>query len=317
MKKLIIAAILLAVVAGAAFLAYHKMRTNGTNGVQYERVEFQRGRIEVTIESTGVVEPRNRIEIKPPIGGRMEDVLVDEGQTVKKGGIIAWMSSTERATLLDAARAKGEEVLRKWENAYKPTPLVAPVDGIIIARKAEPGQTVTAQDVVLVLSDRLIVTAQVDETDIGQLRVGQEAAVKLDSYPDVKIRGVVRQIAFEAITVNNVTIYEVEVDPERIPDCMKSGMTATVTFQIAAAEDVLILPTDAIVNGGQKSLVLVDDGNPKTPPERRSVLTGLSGGGRVEILAGLDGNEFVVRQTFSMPERKKAGSTPLIPTRRR
>jgi macrolide-specific efflux system membrane fusion protein len=51
--------------------------------------------------------PQNRLEIKPPIAGRAEEVLVNEGELVKAGQIIAWMSSTDRAALLDAARAQG------------------------------------------------------------------------------------------------------------------------------------------------------------------------------------------------------------------
>ena len=315
MKRLLVTLALTGMALGGLF-AHRMWNGTGRDDVLYEPVEIERGRIEVTIESTGVVDPRNRLEIKPPVGGRIEDVLVREGEAVKKGEIIGWMSSTERATLLDAARAKGGEVLRKWEDVYKPTPLIAPLDGTIIARKTEPGQAVTAQDVVLVLSDRLIVNAQVDETDIGQLRVGQVATVTLDAYPDVKVSGTARQIAFEAVTVNNVTIYEVEVEPEVIPDCMKSGMTAAVLFRVAEADDVLVLPSDAITKRGDESLVLVDDGNPETPPEGRSVLTGLASGGRVEIVAGLDGDEAVVRKAFRAPERKNTTGTPFMPSRR-
>jgi macrolide-specific efflux system membrane fusion protein len=185
----------------------------------------------------------------------------------KKGEIIARMSSTERAALLDAARAKGVEVMRKWEDAYKATPLMAPLDGTIIARNTEPGQTITAQDAVIVLSDKLIVNGQVDETDVGRVKAGQAVRIKLDAYPDVRVEGRVKRIAYDARTVNNVTIYEVEIEPDKVPDCMKSGMTATVTFQVAVVEDALTLPVDAVVKANGKSAVWVDDGNPKTPPE--------------------------------------------------
>lgn len=316
MKRLFIVLALAGVVLGGLY-ARRTLNGTGRDDVQYEPVKIERGRIEVTIESTAVVEPRNRLEIKPPVGGRIEDVLVDEGEAVKRGQIIGWMSSTERATLLDAARAKGEATFHKWEDAYKPTPLRAPLDGTIIARKTEPGQAVTAQDVVLVLSDRLIVKAQVDETDIGQVRVGQETTVTLDAYPDVAIGGKVEQIAFEAVTINNVTIYEVDVEPDEIPEFMKSGMTAAVTFHVAEADDVLVLPTNAIVTQGDESLVLIDDGRPETPPEPRPVRTGLSSGGRVEIRAGLDGKEAVVRKAFPMPTRENNTSTPFMPSRRR
>jgi macrolide-specific efflux system membrane fusion protein len=288
--------------------------TEGGDGdVVFETAAFARERMEHTTEATGVVQPRNRIEIKPPIGGRMDDVLVDEGQVVCKGDIIARMSSTERATLLDAARAKGDAVLGKWEDSYKPTPLIAPLNGTIIARSTEPGQTVTAADTVMVLSDRLIVSARVDETDIGAVRVGQPARITLDAYRDAVVTGVVTRIAYEAVTLNNVTIYEVEVEPGVIPDCMKSGMTATVVFIIAEVPDALTLPSDAVTIKNGKSSVLVATGQPDAP-ERRHIRTGLSAEGRIEVLAGLDGSETVLRKPFAVTTGKQAGKSPFMPT---
>jgi len=297
-----------------AVTAIVRWRSNGEIVPQrYEQVEFSRRHMSRTIEATGVVEPRNRIEIKPPIGGRIDDVLVQEGQGVTKGEIIARMSSTERATLLDAARAKGEATLKKWEDAYKPTPLIAPLDGTIIARSTEPGQTVTASDTVLVLSDRLILSARVDETDIGSIEVGQSARITLDAYRDTRVNGKVARIAYEATTVNNVTIYEVEVIPEEVPKCMKSGMTATITFMVAEVRDALTLPADAVGTQDGKSFVLVDDENPDTPPEPWRILTGLTQDGRVEVLAGLDGSETVVRAPFALVTAKETGTSPFMP----
>jgi macrolide-specific efflux system membrane fusion protein len=317
MKKWAFAVVAVIAVAGAVVLARRQWSGNGNDEATYEAVELRRQRIEATIESTGIVKPRNRLEIKAPIGGRIDEVLVVEGQQVRKGEIIARMSSTERAALLDAARAKGEEVMRKWEDAYKATPLMAPLDGTIIARNTEPGQTITAQDAVLVLSDKLIVNGQVDETDVGRVKAGQAVRIKLDAYPDVRIQGRVKRVAYDARTVNNVTIYEVEIEPDSVPDCMKSGMTATVTFQVAVVEDALTLPVDAVVKDNGKSAVWVDDGNPKTPPEAWRILTGITSGGRVEVLAGLEGTERVVKTAFAMPVSKATKTSPFMPSRRR
>ena len=63
------------------------------------KVKAARGDLRVTISSTGEVKPQNRVEIKPPVTGRVEEVLVKEGQTVTQGEVLAWMSSTERAAL--------------------------------------------------------------------------------------------------------------------------------------------------------------------------------------------------------------------------
>jgi len=72
-----------------------------------EKVRVTRGNILASIPATGTVMPRNRLEIKPPVAGRVEQILVNEGHNVRKGEILAWMSSNDRAALLDAARAKG------------------------------------------------------------------------------------------------------------------------------------------------------------------------------------------------------------------
>jgi macrolide-specific efflux system membrane fusion protein len=139
-----------------------------TSSLTYRAVSATRGRLEVTVQSTGTVQPLNRLEIKPPLAGRAEQVLVREGQVVKKGQVLLWMSSNERAALIDAARARGPEEVRRWEEFYRATPVIAPIDGTIILRNIEPGQSFTANDAVLVIADRLQVEAQVDETDIAQ-----------------------------------------------------------------------------------------------------------------------------------------------------
>ncbi|TXH27783.1 MAG: HlyD family efflux transporter periplasmic adaptor subunit [Elusimicrobia bacterium] len=286
-------------------------------GPVYSEVTVARDTLRTAILTTGEVRPRNRLLIKPPIAGRAESILVREGDAVKKGQILAWMSSTERAALLDAARAKGSAELARWEDLYKPTPLVAPVAGLVIARNVEPGQTVTAADAVLIMSDRLILKAQVDETDVGQVRLGQPVRIVLDAYPREPQRGRVEHIAFEAKTVNNVTIYEVDVLPEDVPAFMRSGMTANLTFRVAEKENALVLPVSAVKGLGETATVRVP--GPGREPEERTVRTGLSDGKRVEILEGLtEGDRVLVAGgTAVSTAAKESKSNPLSPMPRR
>src|SRR5712692_7981698 len=81
-------------------LAFHRKQKSSSN-IDYQEGTVARGDLQVKVLSTGVVEPENRLEIKPPVSGRVEDILVDEGYKVKKGQTLAQMSSTERAALLD------------------------------------------------------------------------------------------------------------------------------------------------------------------------------------------------------------------------
>ncbi len=306
----------LLIVAAVAAIAYMLWGSSKKPVDSYRALPVTRGDIAITVLATGVVQPANRLEIKPPIPGRVEQVLVKEGQNVRRGQVLAWMSSTERAALIDAARAKGPEELKRWEELYRPTPIIAPIDGTIILRNAEPGQTFQSQDAVLVMSDRLIVRAQVDETDIAKIKLRQSARITLDAYSDKPIDGVVDHIAFEAKTVNNVITYEVDVQPQRIPSFMRSGMTANVSFAIDSRRGVLLLPAEAVQTRDGTTRVTVAPASPDDRPTERDITIGIGDGRRVEVLTGVSEGERVLA-----PQRLQAGqsggSSPFIPGRRR
>lgn len=196
---------------------WNKFKQNVSSKGMEKIIHPRIGDIDIFVSTTGTVLPKNRLEVKPPVNGRIEQVLVQEGQKINAGDTIAVMSSTERAALLDAARGQGEEKLKYWQEVYKPIPLVAPINGEVIVGTIQPGQAVTTNDPVIVLSDRLIVRAQVDETDIGKIKPGQKAVVSLDAYPETKINAIVDHIYYESKTFNNVTIYEVDLLPDTIP----------------------------------------------------------------------------------------------------
>lgn len=280
--------------------------------IEYRRIPVERADLEVKVLATGVVQPENRLEIKPPIPGRIETVLADEGRIVRKGQILAWMSSTERAALLDAARARGADEVKRWEDMYRPTPIVAPIDGTIILRKVEPGQTFTSQDPVLVMSNRLTVKAQVDETDIAQIRLKQKAEIVLDAYSKESIPGSVGQIAFEAKTVNNVTTYLVDIVPDQAPSFMRSGMTANVSFSVASRPGVLAVPNETIrVKDGVFTVFKADS---RGLPAESELQLGISDGRKTEVTSGLSEGEVVL--VASSPgngekeKKKKKSSSP-------
>ena len=305
---------LIVIVLGIAAFAGIKWLGQQDKEPAFRTVQVVRGDVEATVLATGLVQPQNRLEIKPPISGRAEEIRVREGQSVKKGQILAWMSSTERAALLDAARARGAEELAHWEKLFNPTALIAPMDGVVIAKNVESGQTVTAQDAVLVMSDRLIVKAQVDETDIAQVQIGQTARVTLDAYPQDVINGEVDHVSYEAKTVNNVTIYEVDVLPRNAPPFMRSGMTANVTFVVAAQMDALLLPAEAVRRENGKTTVLQSNPSGTKLPLATAVQTGLSDGKRVEILTGLREGDAVLVPVIQIPgPSEEAPTNPFSP----
>lgn len=315
-KRWIIYLIGFIILISALFLLT-KTKRNRPSEETIELVSPVIGMIQTSTSTTGTVLPRNRLEIKPPINGRLESILVHEGEKVKIGQTLAWMSSTERAALLDAARAKGEEALKYWQDAYKPIPLLAPIDAEVIVAKVEPGQTVTSADAVLVLSDRLIVRAQVDETDIGKVKLGQAATIGLDAYPETKIKAAVEHIYYESKIVNNVTIYEVDLIPEDVPSFFRSGMNASIDFIEQRKESVLLIPLEAVHKEKEASFVFVSAGAGKEPI-KRIVELGAADERNVEIISGVTADDklMIRSRKYSLPKPKSA-SNPFMPFGRR
>ncbi len=128
----------------------------------------------------------------------------------------------------------------------------SPIDGVVISRNVDAGQTVAASlaapTLFTIANDlrRMRVNAAVSETDIGRVREGMEAEFRVDAYPDRKFRGVVTQVRFKETVVDNVVTYEtlIEVDNEDL--LLRPGMTATILFEVARAEDALRVPNAAL-----------------------------------------------------------------------
>lgn len=292
-----------------------KWRKDMADAPQFSYIEksVKKGSILLTVQSTGIVQPENKVEIKAPIAGRVEKVLVKEGMRVMKGQLLALMSSSERAALLDAASGKGKEELSNWEAMYRPTPILAPITGMIIQRNVESGQSMTTTDPILVMSDRLTVKAQVDETDIAKLKIKQKATMTLDAYPNQELKATIDQIAFDAKTINNVTTYIVDVLPESTPIYMRSGMTANVNFVIAGKNDILLIPNESIKLVEGKSYVLLPQKEGDKIPPIKEIKTGLSDGKNTEVMEGLALNDRVLIKEFKMQDKKKSNGSPFSP----
>lgn len=273
--------------------------------------------IQSTFSTTGSVLPKNRLQVKPPVNGRIDDILVREGEKVKIGQTLAWMSSTERAAILDAAAGQGEQALKYWKEVYKPIPLISPINGEVIVATTQPGQAVTVSEAVIVLSDHLIVRAQVDETDIGKVMLGQNAVVSIDAYQDTKIKVVVEHIYYESRTVNNVTIYDVDLIPEEIPGFFRSGMNATVNFIEKSRENILLIPLGAVHREKDEDYVFVKQNSDKEPV-KQSVKLGISDDKDVEVVSGISAGDVIIIKSkkYALP-KSDLGTNPFLPFGRR
>ncbi len=269
----------------------------------YTYVEAVRGPMRVTLRESALVAPEHRLTITPPIPGRMDTILVANGEAVKQGQILAWISSTSRAALMDAARAQGGKELKYWEDIFKPAPLVAPLDGHIISTAVVPGQVVITAQTVFTMSDHLIVQAFLDETDLAQAWLGQSVDITFDSFPDAHLTGKVHEIAFDAVTVNNVTTYQVNIYLDNTPAYVRSGVSANVFLLISDRKDVLKIPTDAISPEGT---VLVAQGAGE-PLEERKIDVGQTDGEWTEVKSGLVEGDWLARRVFDLKKAESGG----------
>jgi HlyD family secretion protein len=172
----------------------------------------------------------------------------------------------------------------------------APFAGVISQRFAEPGAFVTpttaasatagaTSSSIVELSQGLEAIAKVPESDLGRLRIGLPADVRVDSFPDRRFPARIRQLAPRAVKQNNVTSFEVKLELLNPPPELRIGMTADIDFQTGALPSRTLVPTVAVVTEkGRPGVLLVGkDRKPTFQP----VELGVSSGKDTQILSGL------------------------------
>ncbi len=151
----------------------------------------------------------------------------------------------------EAGLTQARSQLNSAEVNLNHTIIKAPIDGIVISRAVEPGQTVnagmSAPTLFVLAADltKMQVNANIDESDVGRMRPGQAVTFRVDAYPNESFRGAVEQVRLQPTTVQNVVTYQtvIQVPNEQLK--LKPGMTATVTIEVARKSDVLRLPAAA------------------------------------------------------------------------
>jgi HlyD family secretion protein len=154
---------------------------------------------------------------------------------------------------LDQALIQQQEAnLRAAQVNLNYTDIVSPVDGTVVSRNVDVGQTVAAsyQTPILFLIAKDLTKMQVDtnvsESDIGGVSIGQHASFKVDAFPDRDFDGVIGQVRQAPITVQNVVTYDVVVNVDNPELMLKPGMTANVTIVTAKRDNVVRIPMDAL-----------------------------------------------------------------------
>ena len=254
-------------------------------------------------------------------------------------------SSTKQAeaerTQVDQAHAvvrQDSAVLAQVQLNLDHTRIVAPVDGTVIARNMDVGQTVAASfqapTIFSIAQDltKMQVDTNVAESDVGHLTVGQPATFTVDAYPTTMFHGTVAQIRKAPINVQNVITYDAVVQFDNTDLKLFPGMTANVTILVQRKDNILRLPNAALrVRAPASSLAKPEVGRQNLPPteaivyvpapgsELRAVpiTTGISDGNYTEVVDGgiREGQQVVVGITMTGNAAPSAAGQPHIPRR--
>ena len=176
-------------------------------------------------------------------------------QDLHENNLISDAQLSDTQTAVKTARAgvlSAEASLDRSRANLKYAVIRSPIDGTVIMRNIEPGQTVAASfstPTLFVIADDLSemeIHALVDESDIGAIREGQSVRFTVEAYMDEEFTGAVRQIWLQPQTVQNVVMYTVVVDAQNDRGLLYPGMTATTDFLIDERRDVLMVPNAAL-----------------------------------------------------------------------
>ncbi len=264
-------------------------------------------------------------------------------QELYKRDLIARSELDDAETAYNTAKAqyeiaraqvkKAEAGLNQANTNLGYTRIVSPVDGVVIAKNVEVGQTVAASfqtpTLFTVAPDltKMQIDTNVDEADISKIKKGMEANFTVDAYPDGKFKGSVSQIRLSPTVTQNVVTYNVVISVDNSHLMLKPGMTANVTFIVDSKKDVIKIPNAAL------RFKMPDSASTKVEPTQRrkgeeskqqgvwvmrngkplrvNIKVGISDGEWTELVEGdiKEGDEIIV----DIATKKKDSSTTARP----
>lgn len=234
--------------------------------------------------------------------------------------------------------ATANESVRRAQTNLGYATITSPIDGVVLSKSVEEGQTVAASfntpELFKIAQDltNMRVVADVDEADIGDVKEGERVTFTVDAYPDDTFEGSVTQVRQEATTTNNVVTYEVVISAPNAQLKLKPGLTASVTIYTAEKTGVLSVPSKALrftptketvgnkkivdCNGNNKVWILAGNEIKAVP-----VSIGMTDGTHTQIMSGLkEGQEIITEMEVINEETDAADNqerSPLAPGPRR
>ena len=216
------------------------------------------------------------------------------------------------------------EAVRKAQTNLGYATITSPIDGIVLGKSVEEGQTVASNfstptlfTIVKDMKDMRVI-ANVDEADIGQVREGQRVKYTVDAYPGETFEGTVTQVRNEATTESNVVTYEVVISAPNPDLKLKPGLTANVTIFTMEQGGIVSVPTKALrftptkETVGNKVKIQDCQGTPKVWVQEggtlkaHSVKTGITNGTRTQILSGVKEGTTVVVELQVAPQGEES-----------
>jgi HlyD family secretion protein len=182
--------------------------------------------------------------------GLLKDGLISRADYDAAEATLAAAKADEAAARSSVSQAGA--ALEQAELNLRYTKILSPIDGVVISRNVDVGQTVAATlqaPVVFTIAQDLTqmqVDTNVAEADVGKIRAGMNVSFTVDAYPTRTFDGTVRQVRDNATTLQNVVTYDAVIDVDNSEHLLKPGMTASVTFTYATRDDALRLPNAAI-----------------------------------------------------------------------
>ncbi|HPN54531.1 MAG TPA: efflux RND transporter periplasmic adaptor subunit [Candidatus Moranbacteria bacterium] len=329
-KKWTIWILIVAAIIGGVFW-YVKSREPKTT---YTTADVTKGTLAQTVSVTGKLVAKEQADLSFKISGRIEKMYVDIGDKVEKGQKIATIDKgsldeqlyqaqqdlkAQRNTLYSMKRNKSgynwaqkdaqRAVVKKAEAAVDiiqeqiaETTLYSPISGIVITKNVDEGETtvanaVTANTSVVTIAreGELEVQANIPESDIVKIALGQKANVTLDAFSAEDIFSAeIVEIEPSSTVIQDVVYYKIKLKFPAYDERFKNGMSANIDVHTAEKENVLMIPARAIKEDGKKKYVevLKVDG---ITTEKVYIETDLEGDeGMVEVTSGLKGGEKVV-----------------------
>jgi len=237
------------------------------------------------------------------------------------------------AAQVAAARAQAAQAgaaLDFAETNLRYTRIVSPVNGTVISRNVDVGQTVAASfqtpTLFTIAQDlkRMQIDTNVDEADIGRIREGQPVTFTVDAYPDMTFKGRVAVVRNAPVTVQNVVTYIVVVNVDNSDLKLKPGMTANVSIRYAEKKDVLRIPNAALrfrfTEKGTEGVARKGAGEGRGPgvwvldgdkPKRYAFRAGISDGVFTEVVeGGLREGQAVILESLNNAKKTVSQQTP-------